>query len=256
MFAEERIDKIIEILKLEGKVTVKGLSEKFNVSEGMIRKDLAKIEGIESIKRTYGGAILERKIVKDGRLITRVISNIEEKEDISDIAINNIEDNDVIFLDISTTNNMIANKLINSKKKLTIITNMNRIVMEFDNVKNIDVIQIGGSYNKILGGTVGSSSIEEIKKIKVDKAFIGVGGMNVFENFISNFDLDEALTKKEIIKSSKKTYILAENEKFYKDACYKFSGLEDIDYIITNKKPNEDIIKKIKEYDLELLYKN
>lgn len=256
MFAEERIDKIIEILKLEGKVTVKGLSEKFNVSEGMIRKDLAKIEGIESIKRTYGGAILERKIVKDGRLITRVISNIEEKEDISDIAINNIEDNDVIFLDISTTNNMIANKLINSKKNLTIITNMNRIVMEFDNVKNIDVIQIGGSYNKILGGTVGSFSIEEIKKIKVDKAFIGVGGINVFENFISNFDLDEALTKKEIIKSSKKTYILVENEKFYKDACYKFSGLEDIDYIITNKKPNEDIIKKIKEYDLELLYKN
>lgn len=256
MFAEERIEKIIELLKLEGKVTVKALSEKFNVSESMIRKDLAKIEGLENIKRTYGGAILERKIVKEGRLITRVVSNIKEKDDISDIAIENIDDNDVIFLDISTTNNMIANKLINSKKNLTVITNMNRIVLEFDNIQNINVIQIGGIYNKRLGGTVGSASIEEIKKIKVDKAFIGVGGINIFENFISNFDLDEALTKKEIIKASKKTYILVENEKFYKDASYKFAGLEDIDSVITNMKPSNDIIKKIKEYELEILYKN
>ena len=256
MFAEERIEKIIEILKLEGKVTVKELSEKFNVSEGMIRKDLAKIEGLEYIKRTYGGAILDRKIVKCGNLTSRVIKNVDEKEKIAELAIKNIEDNDIIFLDISTTNPMMANKLISLNKNITVITNMNRIAMEFDNVKNINIIQIGGVYNKVLGGTVGSFSIGEIRKFKINKAFIGVGGINIFENFIINFDLDEALTKKEIIKSSKKVYLLADNEKFYKDASYKFSSLEDVDFIITDSKPKDDIINKLSKYDLELIYKN
>ena len=60
---EERLEDILEMLKRDGKVRVKDLSEKFNVSEGMIRKDLSKLEQHGNIKRTYGGAILERKII-------------------------------------------------------------------------------------------------------------------------------------------------------------------------------------------------
>ena len=39
MFMEERLNEILEIIKREKKVLVKDLSEKFNVSESMIRKD-------------------------------------------------------------------------------------------------------------------------------------------------------------------------------------------------------------------------
>lgn len=251
---EERLEDILYLLKRDGKVRVKDLSERFNVSEGMIRKDLSKLEKYANIKRTYGGAILERIIVHDENTTSRVIKNLDEKEDISKLVINEIQENEVIFLDISSTNYTLSNMMSNLNKNITVVTNMNRIAMAFDNVPNIDVIQIGGNYNKKLGGTVGAKAIEEIKKIKIDKAFIGVGGINIEENFISNFNLDEAETKKAIIKMSRTTYLLADNEKFYKDGSYKFSTLNDIEYIITNKEPDEEILKDLNKNNVKVLY--
>lgn len=64
MFMEERLEEILRILKKDGKVLVKDLSVKFNVTEGMIRKDLQKLEQEGLLKRTYGGAILERQTIQ------------------------------------------------------------------------------------------------------------------------------------------------------------------------------------------------
>ncbi len=254
LFMEERLEDILYLLKRDGKVKVKELSKRFNVSEGMIRKDLSKLEKYANIKRTYGGAILERKIVHDEGTSSRVIKNLDEKQSIAKIVIDQIEENDVIFLDISSTNYMVSNMMGNFDKKITLITNMCRIAMDFDYNDNIDIIQIGGNYNKKLGGTVGAFSIEEIKKFKIDKAFIGVGGINIEDDFISNFNLDEAETKKAIIKSSKITYLLGDNEKFYKDGSYRFSKLDDIQYIITDTKPNEEILKSLSQTKVKVLY--
>ena len=61
---EERLEEILRILKKDGKVLVKDLSVRFNVNEGMIRKDLQKLEQEGLLKRTYGGAILERQTIQ------------------------------------------------------------------------------------------------------------------------------------------------------------------------------------------------
>ena len=154
MFMEERLNEILEIIKEEKKVLVKELSEKFNVSESMIRKDLQRLEKEGKVKRTYGGAILERESSYDEKTNSRFFVDLESKSYLGKLVVDIIEDNDVIFLDISTTNHAIAMMLSDTKKNLTVITNMNRIAMEFDRTPNIDVILIGGHYNKKLGGKI------------------------------------------------------------------------------------------------------
>lgn len=131
---------------------------------------------------------------------------------------------------------------------------MNRIVMLFDYNDNVDVIFIGGAYNKKLGGTIGTESIEAIKKFKVNKSFIGAGGINIENNFISNFNLDEANTKKAIIEISKKVYLVGVNEKFYRDGSYKFANLKDIDFIVTDYKPDEKLLEHLERYDVRVIY--
>ena len=254
MFMEERLEKIYEILKRDNNVKVKDLSLEFNVSEGMIRKDLAKLEKMYNIKRTYGGAILERQLVHNENTTSRVINNFEGKEEIAKKAINLIEENDVIFMDISSTNYMMASLMYNLKKKITVVTNMNRIAMVFDNISNIEVILIWGSYNKNLGGTIGSKAESQIREIKIDKAFIGAGGINLEENFLSNFNYEESTTKKLIIEQSKKTYILTTNDKFYKDGSYKFCELKEIDFIITDKRVDEKILKEIEKFKVKIIF--
>lgn len=117
---EERLEDILEMIKKDGKVRVKELSEKFKVSEDMIRKDLSKLEKEGNIKRTYGGAILERKIIHNDNTTSRIISNIEEKEKIAKLVMDEIQENDVIFMDISSTNYTIATMMTGFKKKYNI----------------------------------------------------------------------------------------------------------------------------------------
>lgn len=74
MFTEERLEQILDILNKSGRVNVKELSEQFNVSEGMIRKDLQKLEREGLLQRTYGGAILSRKMSKISPINTRINS--------------------------------------------------------------------------------------------------------------------------------------------------------------------------------------
>ena len=62
MFVEERHEKILQLLYENGKVKVKELSERFQVTEDCIRKDLASMEGRQLLKRTYGGAVLRESM--------------------------------------------------------------------------------------------------------------------------------------------------------------------------------------------------
>lgn len=73
VFLQERLDKIEELLLIEGKVLVRDLSEQFKVSESMIRKDLQMLEKQGRLKRTYGGAISIRPLVHDQGVNTRML---------------------------------------------------------------------------------------------------------------------------------------------------------------------------------------
>lgn len=199
-------------------------------------------------------AIIERSKAFDENTVSRVFVNMEGKNHIAHKVTEIIEEDDVIFLDISSTALSIAGILKNTNKNITVITNMNRVIMEFDNSPNIETIFIGGIYNKKLGGTIGACAIEQINNFNIDKAFIGAGGVNIEENFLSNFNYDESILKATILRNSKKNYILADEEKFFKDGAYKFGLLSDVDYLITDREPNDEIKAALEKEDVIVMF--
>lgn len=253
MFIDERHTQIVNMLNEEGRVYVKELSKKFNISESMVRKDLQKLEKDGELKRTYGGAIQNRKKAENTSIETRLVKNSYIKSQIAEKMCHEIKKNDIIFLDISSINYLVAKLIARKNMKVTIITNMIEIACFFGEDSNIDLICIGGTYNKRLGGVIGSIAIERISKYRVDKAFIGSCGVNVYEKNISNFNLEEGSTKKAIIKCAKKVYVVIENEKFEFDGSYKFAELMDIDVFITEETPDKQIKNAIEESNIELL---
>ena len=71
MFTEERQGAIEKCLREKGKVRVKELSEKFQVTEDCIRKDLKTLENAGKLKRTYGGAILSQDYPRERDVVDR-----------------------------------------------------------------------------------------------------------------------------------------------------------------------------------------
>ncbi|MCG8540203.1 MAG: DeoR/GlpR family DNA-binding transcription regulator [Clostridia bacterium] len=253
MFAEERLEKIIESLNQNGKIIVKELSKRFNVTEDCIRKDLKNLEKQGIIKRTYGGAVLKRIAAQNSNISNRKSINIEAKRKIAEKVLSIIRPGETIFLDISTTNIVIAEKIANSKKRITVITNMIDIIRPFSYSDFVEVIGTGGVFNKELNGFVGSTTIEAIGKYKVDRAFIGSCGINLFDKSLTTFHVEDGNTKKAIIQSGKKVYLVVDSKKFYFDGTYKFADIYDVDGIILDEKPNEKICNTLEEMNVNII---
>lgn len=254
MFIEERYKYILDLLEQNGKVLVKDLSIQFKVSESMIRKDLQVLEKSNLLQRTYGGAINSKRTIVNGEsFFKRVEKNTDLKEIIAKKAYDQINENDTIFLDASTISYLLAKLLIKSNNNITLITNMFEISSMISVDCKIQFIFIGGDYNAIVGGSIGSHSIEQIKLYRCNKAFVGCSGVDLRDGSISTGVSEDANTKKTIMSISKQTYLLAPNERFNLDGIFKFSTITDCNSIITEAPPSKTIMTLLEQYDVQLL---
>lgn len=253
MFAKERQEEILKLLKKDGKVLVKDLSDRFSVSEDCIRKDLKVLDERGVLERTYGGGVIARKQPDIPKVKIRKYFNVEAKLTIAKKALDLIEDGDIVFLDISTTNVLLAELLNESNKKITVVTNMIDILPILnDSTNNIKVICTGGVLNKEISGFSDAIALENMSKYKIHKAFIGSCGVNLFDKSITTISIEDSYAKKAIIESSKKVFLVMENSKFYYDGSFKFADLYNINAIITESTPNEEITKLIKELPIDI----
>jgi DeoR family glycerol-3-phosphate regulon repressor len=118
---------------------------------------------------------------------------------------------------------------------------------------NITVVVVAGVLNKTLNGFIGVTANEFIKKYKFDRSFIGSCGIDAFDKSITTFEIEDGITKATIIQSSKETFLVMENKKFNVDGNYKFAIIDDINAIITDEKPSEQIMEILMNNDIELI---
>ena len=228
MFVDERQELIKQMLQEKQRVSVKDLSIYFNCSEDLIRKDLATIEKSGLCKRVYGGAILNRKDLHKNLVQDRIFENKTAKELIARKAYALLENGDTIYLDVSTTNIILASMINNGNKEITIVTSM------FDIIKNIKnwqykVIFIGGEVVESGDSCNGIITTEQIRRYNFDKAFFGTVGINIKADSVQTYNVNDGLTKHLAMKQSKQNYLLFEKEKLALAGNYNYAKLSEFD---------------------------
>ncbi len=254
MFVEERHNLIISSLEKKGKIKVKDLSSEFNLTEDAIRKDLAVLEKKGLLKRVYGGAVKSRENVHHFDVVQRKNQDIDIKTKIAENAVKIIKENDMVFLDISTSNIEIAKLLVKSNLKVTVVTNMVEVMLQLTVPSNVHTIFIGGEFNEGKDGFTGSMAISIIKNFKFDIAFLGVVGVDVYDNSAATYVPDDVMTKKTVIESSRKNYMIMETKKFNMDGSFKYASIDSFDGIVMEKKPSENILTQLEKFNLDLIY--
>jgi len=253
VFAKERRTEILNILMNKKKVKVKELSNTFDVSEVIIRKDLKLLEDEGRLERTHGGAILKKEVHTDISLSRRKVSNIEGKNKIVDKLYKLIKKGEIIFLDSSSTNLMLAKKLAQFPKEVTIATNMLDIMKYLENIPEITLIGIGGTYHSVLGTFLGGIALDSILGINTQKLFLGGAGIDIQKGNLSIFDPNEVQLKKAMIKMASRVYFVCEKEKFNYYGLYNFATLEDIDGVVTDKELETQIIETLEDRGIEVI---
>lgn len=254
MFVEERHQQILAELNLNGKILVKDLSARFQVTPDLIRKDLAFLEKGAHLKRVYGGAVLPQMRMGQAKAVAREITgeNKDVSRRIAAKAESMIQNGDMVFLDISTTNIEVANLLVQKNRSVTVVTNMIDIIQVLTAESRVKLIFIGGKLNRSKDGFTGAVSIEWMSRYQFDLAFIGVVGIDLAGNSVNTYEIDDALTKTSVMKVSRKSYIVAGSSKFNQQGNCRSAALDDFQGIITDKDAHPENLEKLASLGLDV----
>lgn len=229
MYQNERIDKIIDILKENGYVTVKYLTQAPHYSNATISRDLKAMEKQKLIIRSYGGAALSE--IKNVPLTFRYHKEKIAKRKISKRAAEFIADGDTVFIDGTTTSEGMGDYL-SAKKDITVITN-NMALGAHLSQNGVKVILTGGDIVEppyMLGGT---TAIQSLMYYRTDKAFFSSGGVSE-DGFVTAGGQTFNLMYITALKNTKKAYYLIDHSKVNASDKYNICDFSQIDTVISD----------------------
>ncbi|MBT0945111.1 DeoR/GlpR family DNA-binding transcription regulator [Streptococcus lutetiensis] len=211
-----------------------------DTSESTVRRDLDELESERKLHRVHGGAELPHSLQEEFTNQQKSIKNIQEKMLVAKKAASLISNDDVVFVDAGTTNELLLGYL--SQDNLTVVTNSIHHAAKLVD-KNIQTIIIGGHVKKSTDASIGAVAYEQIKQLNFDKAFLGINGID--EEFLTTPDMEEAAIKKTVIENARKSYIVTDSSKIGRVSFAKVDKIENTT-IITNQSSGA-LMKKIKE---------
>ncbi|MGF1372647.1 DeoR/GlpR family DNA-binding transcription regulator [Streptococcus infantarius] len=236
----KRKQLIMEKLSHDKFVRLDDLVSLLDTSESTVRRDLDELESERKLHRVHGGAELPHSLQEEFTNQQKSIKNIQEKMQVARKAASLISNDDVIFVDAGTTNELLLGYL--NQDNLTVVTNSIHHAAKLVD-KNIQTIIIGGHVKKSTDASIGAVAYEQIKQLNFDKAFLGINGID--EEFLTTPDMEEAVIKKTVIKNARKSYIVTDSSKIGRVSFAKVDKIENAT-IITNQSSGA-LMKKIKE---------
>ncbi len=228
----QREKRILEILLKEKKVTVEGLAKSLFISEPSIRRDLASLEKQNLIKRIYGGAVLEETALSKNKVpfLIREYEQSSAKALIAEKAIELINDNDIIFLDASTSCYYLI-PFLASKRNLTVITNGVKALTKLAEY-DINTVSTGGNLVNSCLALVGEEAYRTIDSFNADIAIFSCRGVSD-DGYLTDIAPDENNVRKRMMKNAKRSYLLCATDKIGKKYFHNLCHKDDLDGIIT-----------------------
>ncbi len=247
----ERHDQILAVLFSQKIVTVSKLAKMLYVSEATIRRDLIHMDNLGLIRRTHGGAMEVKNTAQESSFAMREAENLTTKKLICTLALRYISDNSIIFMDSSSTIMPII-PMLQKFQHLTVITHGIKTALMLSNLENIEVYLAGGRVENFSNSVLGSSVIEFYDQINADIALMSGSGINDNGDITDN-SIENAKIKKKIISRAKTIFMLVDHTKFDKTLMNTCMQLDDVDYLITNKKPSDEYVTIIESAGCELI---
>lgn len=252
MLAVERRNKIEQIINKERSVLVVELAKQFDVTTETIRGDLEKLEKQGILVRTYGGATVVDNSEIELAITERDVVNYEGKQLIGKYAAGLIKDGETIFLDASTSAWHLA-RYIKGKRGLTVITNAEKVVNELSSCAHIHVVCVGGELNQRNMSYIGRVAEKTIREnYYANKFFFSCKGVTLGRGLVDSSE-GEAEIKKIMLSCSESAVFLCDKNKIGRLGVPRISGLDKIDYFVTDVKLTDEWNKELEEKDVILV---
>lgn len=231
MLAEERSDRIINIVNERKSVTVQELMELLGASESTVRRDLTTLDARGELVKVYGGAVAVTVKQHDDDVRERRVLFPEEKKLIAGFAASLVKKGDFVYIDAGTTTEYIIDSL--TEHDAVYVTNAASHAKKLTQ-NGFTVYLAGGRLKQSTEAVIGSTAAEFISRYNFTIGFWGANGIHRTIGFTTP-DPEEADIKRVSMSRCKRRYIVADSSKFGVISPVTFSEFKNAS-LITDKK--------------------
>jgi DeoR family fructose operon transcriptional repressor len=232
-----RQQAIVDLLTKNDIVYMDYLSDYLETSLSTLRRDLRELEQLGKVILLHGGGIQLNRNNSELSIAAKLTLNKEAKINIAKKACSFIEENDVIFLDPSSTTLQMIPYLTN--RKITVITN-GIYHIKLLAAHNIPGIMIGGNIKQNTNSCIGPLAETTLNGLNFNKCFLGSNGFSR-KSGITNYDIYEYTIKRIAMNKSIISYFLLDSSKYNIVTMIKVASLNE-GYIITEQ-PIDELVE-------------
>ncbi len=247
----DRVEKIINHLKLHNLVTVEELVEVTGVSPSTIRRELAKLTKKGTISRVHGGATLNRYIPIQAPVTEKAATRHQAKALIGQKAASLIKEGDCIVLDAGTTTLEIARNIPNIE--LTVFTPDLNIALVLSDLSLVDVVITGGKIDKTTKSCSGEDTKNYYDSINPNLVFVACNAWIDDSPGVSTPSYEKVIIKKALLKRHAKKVLVADSSKYGATSLYKVGDMEDFDEVITDKDLRDDVYDSLQKRGIKVI---
>lgn len=247
---ENRHAAILRLMDERFYVSVEEIARRFSVTTQTARRDILALEEAGKLRRLHGGAVIigpmEPTVYRRRR-----DDNAARKERIGELVLNLVPDGASVFVDSGTTCEAIARSLIR-RTNLRVVTYSLRVATILNEHSNFTLAVPGGFVRPIHGGIFQEDTSDFMRRFKFDSAIISVSGIDS-DGDICDDDHAEGAIATSAMAQSKRTILAVDSSKFGKPAMVRLGKIADIDALVTDKRPDGEILRILEESGVEII---
>ncbi|MFF1507561.1 DeoR/GlpR family DNA-binding transcription regulator [Streptomyces sp. NPDC058326] len=238
MFAAERRQLILEMVRANGAVSLRELARVVQTSEVTVRRDVRALEAEGLLDRRHGGAVLPGGFTRESGFPQKSHLATAEKTAIADVAASLVEEGEAIVVGAGTTTQELARRLARVPG-LTVVTNSLLVAQALAHANRVEVVMTGGTLRGSNYALVGSGAEQSLQGLRVSRAFLSGSGLTA-ERGLSTSNMLSASVDRALVQAAAEVVVLADHTKLGSDTMFQTVPTDVITRLVTDEPPAHD----------------
>jgi DeoR/GlpR family transcriptional regulator of sugar metabolism len=246
----ERREAIVRLLLERESVTVRELTERFQVSTMTAHRDLDALAERGVLRKVRGGATAQPTALYESSLTFRLSENRDSKDRIARVAASRVEPGSSLVLDDSTTG-LAMLPYLTEIPELTIVTTFVAVVDEVAHMADgLKLIGIGGAYDPKYHAFGGEMAAQALRNLRVDQCFLAC--LVDVKRGAFHRESPQASLKRTMMEIADSSTLLADASKFSKRGMHRIATLDEFDRAVVDDTTDPESIAALRSAGLEV----
>jgi DeoR/GlpR family transcriptional regulator of sugar metabolism len=232
MFAAERRQLILDMVRSSGAVSLRELARAVQTSEVTVRRDLRALEAEGLLDRRHGGAVLPGGLSHEPTHSQKSRLASAEKAAIAELAASLVEPGDAIVVGAGTTTQEFARRLARMSG-LTVVTNSILVAQALAHAGRVEVVMTGGALRGSTYALVGSAAEQSLAGLRVRCAFLSGNGLTATRG-LSTPNMLSASVDRAIVHAAQDVVVLADHTKIGADTMFQTVPADEMTHLVTD----------------------